>query len=118
MPKGFVQSGLPKRTFRFRHERLSLNLTLTLSDPKTYDSWESSIRISARLWRPGKLARGDKYLYFSVRDSYPEFKAAFRESGETAEVDVSIDKGDFGVEQIERILASARIMPATDMKKE
>jgi hypothetical protein len=116
--EGFVQSELPSRTFRFKHERLPLTFILTLSDPKTYDSWESSIRISARPWKPGNLGRSDKHLYYSVQDSYPEFEVAFQEWGETVEVDVSVEKGGFGVEEIERILASARIMPAADMKKD
>jgi hypothetical protein len=116
--EGFVQSELPTRTFRFKHERLPLTFILTLSDPKTYESWESSIRISARRWKPGNLARSDNYLYYSVQDAYPEFEVAFREWGETVEVDVSIENGGFRVEEIERILASARIMPAADMKKD
>jgi hypothetical protein len=78
-PAGFALSDLPARTFRFKHERLPLNLSFVLSDPKKYDSWESLMKISARVWRPGTLPRSDQYFYYSVRDAYPEFKLAFRE---------------------------------------
>ncbi len=123
MPDDFVPSGLPTFTFRFKHNRLPLGINATLSDPKTYETDKLLNRISARVWKVGSLARTDEYFYYFVwPDAYPDFVLGFRAAGVTARIGVSVsksslDRGDITVDDIERILASARMIPTGESGK-
>jgi hypothetical protein len=81
------------------------------------------VTISARIWKVGNLARTDEYFYYFVwPDPRPEFELGFRAPGVTAQVHVdvskaSLDKGDISIADIERILASARMIPASESDK-
>jgi len=118
MPGDFVPAGLPTFTFRFNHIRLPFGIHITLSDPKTYETAKMLNRISARIWKVGSLPRTDKYFYYFVwPDARPDFELGFQAPGITAQVHVnvgkaSLDKGDISIADIERILASARMIPA------
>jgi hypothetical protein len=81
-------------------------------------------KISAMAWQPGSLARTDEYFYYFLgRDPYPdEFALGFRSEGVTVQIDVTVEKssldtGDITVEEIERILSSARVIPASELVK-
>jgi hypothetical protein len=123
IPEDFVPSGLPTFTFWFNHNRLPLGIHLTLSDSKTYETAKMLVTISARIWKVGNLARTDEYFYYFVwPDPRPEFELGFRAPGVTAQVHVdvskaSLDKGDISIADIERILASARMIPASESDK-
>jgi hypothetical protein len=114
MPDEFVLSSLPDFSFDFKHNRLPFSIGVTLSDPKAYETARLLDGASARAWKVGRLARADEYLYsFVWPDSTPAFALALRGTGFTAQINVSVgklslDKGDITVEEIERILASAR----------
>jgi hypothetical protein len=118
-PDDFVPSSLPTFTFRFKHNRLPFGIVVTLSDPNTYPTAKMLNVISARVWKVGSLARTDEYFYYFVwPDSLPDFKLGFRGLGVTAQVEVSVskaslDKGDIGIPDIERILASARVVTSS-----
>ncbi len=120
MPDDFVPSGLPTFTFRFNHNRLPFGILITLGDPKTYETAKMLNRISARIWKVGSLARTDEHFYYFVwPDPRPDFALGFQAPGITAQVHVnvgkaSLDKGDISIADIERILASARVMPASE----
>jgi len=111
----FMPSGLPTFTFRFEHNRLPFSINIALSDPMSYDRAKMLNVVSARVWKIGQLARADEYFYYFVwPDATPDFQLGFRAPGITARVEVgvskaSIDKGEIGIPEIERILASARI---------
>lgn len=122
LPASFVSSVLPTLTFRFMHERKPLQITVKLSDRKAYNEWENWIKHSAKVWKRGKLPRTDEYFYYFVLGSDPEFELAFLAAGETVEVRLeapksSFNKGDIKIEEIERILASARIAPAAEKSR-
>jgi hypothetical protein len=118
-PDDFVPSSLPTFTFRFKHNRLPFGIVVTLSDPNTYPTAKMLNVISAKVWKVGSLARTDEYFYYFVwPDSLPDFKLGFRGLGVTAQVEVSVskaslDKGDIGIPDIERILASARVVTSS-----
>jgi hypothetical protein len=117
MPSAIVPTGLPSFTFRFKHNRLPLGINVTLSDAKTYDTAKMLNKISARRWKVGSLSRNDEHFYYFLwPDPYPDFVLGFRAAGVTAQIGVgvskSLDRGDITVEDIERILASARMTPA------
>jgi hypothetical protein len=75
-------------------------------------------------WKVGTLARADEYFYYFLgREPYQnDFAFGFRAEGITVGIDVtversSLDTGDITVEQIERILSSARVIPANELVK-
>jgi len=81
-------------------------------------------QISAMGWKVGSLARTDEYFYYFLgRDPYPDdFALGFRAEGITVEIDVGVERsslarGDITVEQIKRILSSARVIPASELVK-
>jgi hypothetical protein len=117
MPDDFAPSGLPTFIYRFNHNRLPLSIDITLSDPKTYETAKMLNRISAKLWKVGSLTRTDEYFYYFVWPAArPEFELGFKAPGVTAQVHVNVGKaaleGDISVADIERILASARVISA------
>ena len=118
MPDGVAPAGLPSFSYHFRHNRLPFALNFTLSDPKTYETGKLLNRRSARPWKTGKLARTDEHYYYLVwPDSYPDFVLGFQAAGISVHIHVavaksSLDKGDFTVQDIERILSSARMTPS------
>jgi hypothetical protein len=120
MPDNFVPTGLPTYTFHLDHNRLPLSISITLSDPTTYETAKLLNKISAMVWKAGSLARTDEYFYYFV---WPHsFAMGFRAAGLTARINVSVgrsslDRGDITVEEIERILASARMIPASESDK-
>jgi hypothetical protein len=124
MADEFVLSSLPDFSFDFKHNRLPFSIGVTLSGPKTYETARLlDGAASARAWKVGRLARADEYLYsFVWPDSTPAFALALRGTGFTAQINVSVgklslDRGDITVEEIERILASARTVPISGPDK-
>ena len=74
------------------------------------------------LWEVGTLARTDEYFcYFIRHPSHPGCALGFRAEGMTAEIGVSVKSSSDGAnitnEEIERILASARVIPASESAK-
>jgi hypothetical protein len=122
-PDYLVTSGLPSFTFRYKHNRLPFGINVTLSDPRNYETAKLLNSRSARAWKVGTLARIDEYFYYFVwPDSLPGFALGLRAADVTTRIDVSVsktslDNGDITVEDIERVLASARIMPAGESDK-
>jgi hypothetical protein len=120
MPDDFVPSGLPTYAFSLNHNRLPLSINVTLSDPKTFETAKLLNKISAMAWKVGTLARTDEYFYYFLGpDPYAHFALGFRAEDTTVRIDVtveksSLDRGDITVQDIERVLASARIVPASD----
>jgi hypothetical protein len=123
MPDDIVPTGLPTYTFKLEHNRLPLSIRVTLSDPKTYETAKLLNRISAMRWEVGSLARTDEYFYYFVRSTtYPAFALGFQAEGVTAQIDVSVNKsssdgGNITKEEIERMLASARVILASESDK-
>jgi hypothetical protein len=123
MPDDIVPTGLPTYTFNFEHNRLPLSIGVTLSDPDNYETAKLLYRISAMVWEIGSLARTDEYFYYFVRHAtYPTFALGFRAEGMTVEIDVSVGKSSsdgakITKEEIERLLASARVIPAGESDK-
>jgi len=124
MPDDVVPTGLPTYAFQLKHNRLPLSFNVTLSDPKAFETAKLLNQVSARGWKVGSLARTDEYFYYFVGpDRYPDdFALGFRAEGITAEIDVtvgrsSLDTGDITVEEIERILSSARVISASELVK-
>jgi len=124
VPDDVVPAGLPTYAFQLKHDRLPLSIGVTLSDPKAFETAKLLNQISAMGWKVGNLARTDEYFYYFLgRGPYPDsFALGFRAEGITAEIDVgversSLDRGDITVEQIERILSSARVIPASELVK-
>jgi hypothetical protein len=120
LPDDIVATGLPTYTFKLEHNRLPLSIGVTLSDPKTYETAKLANRISAMNWQVGSLARSDEYFYYFVRAA--AWRLGFRAEDLTAQIDVSIgksslDEGTITVGEIERSLASARIMPTRGSDK-
>jgi hypothetical protein len=71
-------------------------------------------------WKVGSLARTDEYFYYFIRPG--SFALGFRAAGATAQIDVgvstsSLDRGDITIEEIERMLANARMIPAGEADK-
>jgi hypothetical protein len=123
MPDDIVPAGLPTYTFELEHNRLPLSIGVTLSDPKTYERAKLLNKISAMRWQVGSLARTDEYFYYFLwHATYPTFTLGFRAEGMTARIDVSVSKsssdgGNITKEEIERVLASARVIPAIESDK-
>jgi hypothetical protein len=124
VPDDVVPTGLPTYAFHLKHDRLPLSIDVTLSDPKTFETAKLLNQISAMGWKVGSLARADEYFYYFLGgDPYPDgFALGFRGEGITVEIDVtversSLDTGDITVEQIERTLSSARVIPASELVK-
>jgi hypothetical protein len=122
MPDDIVPAGLPDYTFNFEHNRLPLGIRVTLSDPKTYETAKLKNEISAMRWEVGSLARTDEYFYYFLWPDTSAFELGFRAEGMTAEIDVSVSKsssdgGNVTKEEIERVLASARVIPAGESDK-
>jgi hypothetical protein len=122
MPDDIVLTGLPTYTFNFEHNRLPLSITVTLRDPKSYETWKRLNRASAMVWQVGSLARTDEYFYYFLWPKGSTSMLGFRAEGMTAEVQVSVSKssleeGTITKEDIERILASARVIPANESDK-
>jgi hypothetical protein len=122
LPDDIVPTGLPTYTFNFEHNRLPLSITVTLGDPKTYERAKLLNQISAMVWEVGTLARTDEYFYYFLLPSPSAFTLGFRAEGMTAEIDVSVSKSssegaNITKEEIERILASARVIPANESDK-
>jgi hypothetical protein len=120
LPDIFVPTGLPTFTFHLVHNRLPLYISVTLSDPTTYETAKQLNRISAMVWKAGSLPRTDEYFYYFVWPT--SFTLGFRAAGTTAQIGVSVrksslDSGDITVEEVERILASARMIPARESDK-
>lgn len=116
LPESFVRLDRPTLTFNFKHERKPLNIAITLRDVLAYKTQADAMKHSARVWKPGKLLRTDEYSYYYVLDSYPEFTLVFHTPEQTVEVNLdvpksSLDKGDVKIDEIERILSSARLAP-------
>jgi hypothetical protein len=123
MPGDIVPTGLPTYTFDLEHNRLPLRIGVTLGDPESYEREKLLNRISALAWKVGRLARADEHFYyFLAPDRYPHFALGLRAAGVAARIDVSVpklslDRGDITVEEIERVLASARVIPADNSDK-
>jgi hypothetical protein len=123
MPDDIVPAGLPTYTFKLEHNRLPLSIKVTLSDPNTYETAKLLNKISAMAWEVGTLARTDEYFYYFIRHAtYPTFALGFRAEGMTARIDVSVSKsssdgGNITKEDIERVLASARVIPGSKSEK-
>jgi hypothetical protein len=123
MPDDIVPTGLPTYTFYFEHNRLPLSIRVTLSDPKAYETAKLLNRISAMKWEVGSLARTDEYFYYFLWSAtYPAFALGFQAEGMTARIDLSVSKsssdgGNITKEEIERVLASARVIPASESDK-
>jgi hypothetical protein len=120
IPDDFVPTGLPTYTFHLNHNRLPLYISVWLSDPATYETAKLRNTISAMLWEVGSLARTDEYFYYFIRPG--SFALGFRTADATAEINVSVnrsslDSGDITVEEIERMLAGARMIPAGEGDK-
>jgi hypothetical protein len=120
MPDGFVASGLPTFTFYYNHNRLPFGLRITLGDPKIYEIAKRLNVISAKNWKVGRLDRTDEYFYYFVwPDPRPDFEFGFLAPGSAAQVRVNVTKaaldgGAIGVADIERMLASARMVPGSE----
>jgi hypothetical protein len=123
MPDDIVPTGLPTYTFDFEHNRVPLSIHLRLSDPKNYETAKRYYKVSAMVWEVGTLARTDEYFcYFIRHPPHPGCALGFRAEGMTAQIDVivsksSSDAGNITKEEIERILASARVIPASESAK-
>jgi hypothetical protein len=123
MPADFVPTGLPTFSFRLEHNRLPLHIGIALSGPEMYEKAKLSRGASAMPWKDGNLARTDAYLYRFVSSSkYSSFELVFAGQDLTAQIAAgisqsSLDRGDVTREQIERMLAGARISPATSGQK-
>ena len=124
MPDDVVPTGLPTYAFQLKHDRLPLSIGVTLGDPKTFETAKLLNKISAMGWKVGSLARADEYFYYFLgRDPYPDsFALGFRAEGITVEIDVTVERlsletGDITVEEIERILSSARVISASELVK-
>jgi hypothetical protein len=122
LPDDIVPTGLPTYTFNFEHNRLPLGIRVTLSEPKNYETEKRLSKMSAMPWKVGSLARTDEYFYYFLWPSYPIFELGFRAEGMTARIRVSVDKssleeGNITKEDIERVLASARVIPANESDK-
>jgi hypothetical protein len=124
VPDDVVPTGLTTYAFHLKHDRLPLSIDVTLSDPKTFETAKLLNQISAMGWKVGSLARADEYFYYFLgRGPDPhDFALGFRAEGITVEIDVtversSLDTGDITVEEIERILSSARVIPASELVK-
>jgi hypothetical protein len=123
MPDDIVPTGLPTYTFNFEHNRLPLSIRVTLSDPKRYETAKLLNKISAMGWEVGSLARTDEYFYYFLwHATYPTFALGFQAEGMTAQIDVSVSKSPsdgakITKEEIERVLASARVIPASESDK-
>src|SRR5262245_26248201 len=124
VPDDVVPTGLPTYAFQLKHDRLPLSIGVTLSDPKAFETAKLLNQISAMGWKVGNLARTDEYFYYFLgRDPYPDdFALGFRAEGITVEIDVGVERsslarGDITVEQIKRILSSARVIPASELVK-
>jgi hypothetical protein len=122
MPDDIVPTGLPTY-FKLEHNRLPLSIKVTLSDPNIYETAKLLNKISAMAWEVGTLARTDEYFYYFIRHAtYPTFALGFGAEGMTARIDVSVSKsssdgGNITKEDIERVLASARVIPASESDK-
>jgi len=119
MPDAIVPAGLPTYDFNFEHNRLPFSITVTLSDPEWYETAKLLNKASAMGWEVGSLARTDEYFYYFLRHT---FALGFRAEGMTAQIDVSVNKsssdgGNITKEEIERVLASARVIPAGELDK-
>jgi hypothetical protein len=122
MPDDIVPAGLPDYTFNFEHNRLPLGINVRLGDPKTYERAKLLNEISAMDWEVGTLARTDEYFYYFLRPNTSAFVLGFRAEGMTAEIEVNVSKssshgGNITKEEIERVLASARVIPAGELDK-
>jgi hypothetical protein len=124
VPDDVVPTGLPTYEFQLKHDRLPLSIRVTLSDPEAFETAKLLNKVSAMGWKVGSLARADEYFYYFLgRGPYPDsFALGFRAEGITAQIDVtaersSLETGDITVEQIERILSSARVIPASELVK-
>jgi hypothetical protein len=122
MPDAIVPTSLPTYTFNFEHNRLPLTINVRLSDPKNYETAKLRNKIRAMRWDVGSLVRTDEYFYYFMWPTYPAFALGFRAEGITAEIDVSVNKssldgGNVTKEEIERVLASARVIPAGELDK-
>jgi hypothetical protein len=122
LPDDIAPTGLPDYAFDFEHNRLPLSITVRLGDPKTYDRAKLLNKISAMAWEVGTLARTDEYFYYFLRPNISAFVLGFRAEGTTAEITVSVSRpssegGNITKEEIERVLASARVIPAGESDK-
>ena len=122
LPDDIVPTGLPDYTFDFEHDRLPLSITVRLGDPKTYERAKLLNKISAMGWEVGTLARTDEYFYYFLQPNTSTFVLGFRAEGTTAEIEVSVSKsssdgGNITKEEIERVLASSRVIPAGELDK-
>jgi hypothetical protein len=124
VPDHVVPTGLPTYAFQLKHDRLPLSINITLSDPETFETAKQLYEISATGWKVGSLARADEYFYYFLgRDPYPHgFALVFRSEGITVRIGVAVEKssldtGDITVEEIKRILSSARVIPASELLK-
>lgn len=123
MPGDIVPTGLPTSTFDLEHNRLPLRIGVTLGDSKTCETAKLLNKVSAMAWKVGRLARADEHFYyFLAPDRYPHFALGFRAEGVTARIDVTVERSSLGrdditVEEIERVLASARVIPADKSDK-
>jgi hypothetical protein len=123
LPGVVVPAGLPTYTFQLDHNRLPLGIGVTLSDPKSYETAKLLNKFSARPWKVGSVARSDEHFYYFLSpDRYPHFTLGFRAEGITAQIDVSVekaslDRGDITMQDIERVLTSARIVPTNEAIK-
>jgi hypothetical protein len=122
MPDDIVPTGLPDYTFNFEHNRLPLSITVRLGDPKRYETAKLLNRISAMVWQVGSLARTDEYFYYFLWPNSSTSVLGFRAEGMTAQIDVSVsksssDRGNITKEDVERLLASARVIPGSELDK-
>lgn len=123
MSDDLAPAGLPTFTFQLDHDRLPLGIGVTLSDPKRYETAKLLNKVSAMVWKVGSLARSDEHFYYFLSpDRYPHFTLGFRAEGITAQIDVtvekaSLDRGDITMQDIERVLTSARIVPTNEAIK-
>jgi hypothetical protein len=122
LPDDIVPTGLPDYTFDFEHDHLPLSITVRLGDPKTYERAKLLNKISAMGWEVGTLARTDEHFYYFLQPNTSTFVLGFRAEGTTAEIEVSVSKsssdgGNITKEEIERVLASARVIPAGELDK-
>ncbi len=118
MPADFVPIGLPTYSFKLEHNRLPLRIGIALSGPEMYERAKLLRGASAMPWKAGSLARTDAYFYRFVSSSkYSHFELVFAGQDLAAQIAAgvsqsSFDRGDVTREQIERVLAGARILPA------
>jgi hypothetical protein len=122
MPDDIVPTGLPDYTFNFEHNRLPLSITVRLGDPKRYETAKLLNRISAMVWQVGSLARTDEYFYYFLWPNSSTSVLGFPAEGMTAQIDVSVsksssDRGNITKEDVERLLASARVIPGSELDK-